>query len=833
MKLSPIVVLGADGYLGWPLSLRLALKFPERTIILVDSFLRRRLVEEVGGRSIFPILEMKKRLDKCRQLYGLSNLEFFEMDVNSEALSRLIQEKKPAVVYHLAQQCSASYSMASCGKSLFTLRNNEEGNLRLLWAVREYVPECHVIKLGSFGEYAKGGLDIAEGYFRPEYKGQVSSLPIPFPRQADDIYHVSKINDTNYISTACRAWGLRVTDIMQSTVFGTWTEDIGEHEELYTRVDYDEYFGTVANRFMAQALRGLPLMVYGSGHQRTGLMALSDSISSLANLAESQSAPGSHRVINHVTERSFSINELAESIREIARSEGFIIGIERGIHDPRGEQPTEKMPYEIECNYVSENVKQSDMVEVVRQSFRMLMPYRQRIDTGLFPPRTRWCSQVQESGREEISVVVPILTSRIKRNQEKEEYWEDFLDEHFPYKPINLNSGMLGSPSTDVRNAVNHFQSGDLLSEPLQQYQNGRDAYHRARTEAEVLWPTEQHNLQLVGGASQTSNLLALALTRGVSALGRPLRILTTVSEHVGGLGAFERLPEFQLCYLSERELRHLDDFKALVAGFKPDVGFFSQIAYDTGHRLPVAAWAEVLKSQPHEVWSIVDVSQALGVSPPVFENVDVVFGSGHKWLFGPRGTGLLWTNRAFRDHVGALNWSGEPLSPLAIDRGFSPSGGLDFSLYAGLEACFQLYGKVGAQRVHERSMALASFLRVRLTNLLKSHGIRFKLLEPHHGALGDTGMFTISFLNFDPYPLYDALNKNKIYCKCIKNRRKDGVERQLLRFGVPYYETERRLRKALTIIEDCLRQVCVISHSRRGHRLEDGVVPQATYENL
>ncbi len=806
---SPIIVLGADGYLGWPLSLRLARQNPDRQIMMVDNFLRRRLVREVGGNSILPIQEVQQRLQASRNLYNLSNMEFLHLDVNSSELNRLIEERQPAAIYHLGQQCSAPFSMRDCDSALLTLRNNEEGNMRLLWAVRDYAPECHIIKLGTFGEYAKAGIDIAEGYFTPEYKGKTATQPLPYPRQSDDIYHASKINDTNYIAIACKKWGLRVTDIMQSTVFGTWTDDIGDHAELYTRVDYDEYFGTVANRFIAQALMGVPLSVYGTGHQRTGLMALNDSVTSLASLWDTRPEGGCHRVINHVTEKSFSVNELAEAIAESASAEGFPIDIQRGSYDPRLEQDQSKLEYEIESAYVDEHLCQSDMREVVHKSFQMLKPWRERINPELFAPEIGWRGKARVRAPE-TPVVVPLKTQGNRhvsgRSVQSEAGWEQFRQAHFPYDNLNLNPGTLGSPSEPCLEAQRSFQSRELLAQPLQQYAKGRDIYLEARKQAEVLWPAPDHELQLAGSASQCSNLLALAFARLVGKLNRPLRVLTTINEHVGGIGAFERLPEFRVCYLSEKEVRDMDAYKALVSGFRPDIGFFSHIAYDSGQSLPVSQWMDLMRELRPSACNILDVSQSLGLTQPVFDNADVVFGSCHKWLFGPRGTGLLWTNARFRQLVGGLNWSGEPLAKGASDLGFCPSGGLDFSLYAGLLSCFRLHGDVGEQAVRQRSADLALYFRVRLTNLLKGHGIRFRLLEPVDGQLGANGMFTLSFLNYDPYPLYSALNARKVHCKCIKDRGRDGRERSLLRFGVPYYETEARLQWGLATIEDCLR---------------------------
>ena len=333
--MSSILLLGGDGYTGWPLCLKLARRYPEREIVVVDNFTRRRLVEEVGGNSLLPVRSMPERLEALRRIYDLNNVVFYEFDVNSPRLEEVLREHKPDIIYHLAQQASAGYSMKGVDEALFTIQNNELGNMRLLWSIRCTVPHAHLIKLGSFGEYAKTGLEIAEGYFFPEYKGQKATVKTPYPRKSDDIYHITKINDTNFIAMACEQWGMKITDIMQATIVGTQTEEIQDHPELFTRFDYDSTFGTVLNRFMAQVLCKYPLTIYGSGHQRTGLMHIEDSMTSLVNLAESVPDAGEHRVINHVTEQRYSINEIADMVKLVAERKGHSVDFLRGEFDPR------------------------------------------------------------------------------------------------------------------------------------------------------------------------------------------------------------------------------------------------------------------------------------------------------------------------------------------------------------------------------------------------------------------------------------------------------------------------------------------------------------------
>ena len=378
--------------MGWPLSVRLALRYPKEKFLIIDNFLRRKLVAEVGGESLVPILSLKDRIEAFSKIFGQNNLSFLEMDVLDDGLEHLIKERSPKTIYHLAQQPSAHYSMKGVRESVFTLQNNEIGNLKLLWSIKKNSPETHLIKLGSFGEYAECGLDIAEGYFLPEYKKKKALYPTPFPREADDVYHISKINDTNFIAMACRKWGLRVTDIMQSTIFGNRIQEFSDHKELYTRFDYDEYFGTVINRFLVQSIHSLAMSVYGSGHQRNGLMSIEDAAHSLMNLFESPSERGEHRVINHVVEKKYSINELADLVRKAYREvTGKEAHISQGKFDPRHEQLTQKKEYQIETAYLQSSAETQPVGKILRDTIKIVSENKDKIITSMINPSFSWC----------------------------------------------------------------------------------------------------------------------------------------------------------------------------------------------------------------------------------------------------------------------------------------------------------------------------------------------------------------------------------------------------------------------------------------------------------
>jgi len=386
-----IMIFGADGYLGWPLTMKLARTFPNEKIILVDNQTRRRLVKEVGGQSITPTLELQERIRALKSVFKLdTNIEWINLDVTSPEVDDVVREHKPRLVYNLAQIGSAPFSMQGPDEAAYLLNNNEVGNLRILFAVRHHCPDAHIIKSGSFGQYAKCGIDIAEGYFFPEYRGKTATIPAPYPRQSDDIYHITKINDSNFVSMAARKWGLRCTDVMQSTVFGVHTEETRTSDLLHTRYDHDEYFGTVLNRFVAQVVTGHPITIYGTGLQRTGLMALEDAIASLVSMASEPALPGQHRVINNVTEKSYCINEIAAELKKIARSKGLNAHISHGVHNPREENELEKLNYNIDTHYLSTKISPSNLENVITEAIATITKYRDQIDESLLVPKFNW-----------------------------------------------------------------------------------------------------------------------------------------------------------------------------------------------------------------------------------------------------------------------------------------------------------------------------------------------------------------------------------------------------------------------------------------------------------
>lgn len=308
-----VAILGIDGYIGWPLAMRLMGRGHE--VVGVDSMYTRKRVAEVNSDSVTPILPMEERARKAEE-GGLGKLKFYKGDVNEpDFLYNVVRETKPDAFVHLAEQRSAPYSMIGLKQARETLMQNIGGTLNLVYAMKDIVPKAHLLKLGTMGEYGTPNIDIPEGFFKIDYNGRQDVLP--FPKFAGSWYHWSKVHDTNNLMFANKVWKLKITDVMQGVVYGTETKEIKKHN-LYTRFDIDEVWGTALNRFCTQAVLGFPLSAYGKGNQRRGFLSLEDSISCLTLGIEKEPEEGEYRVYNQFDEH-YSINELTEIVSKRAK----------------------------------------------------------------------------------------------------------------------------------------------------------------------------------------------------------------------------------------------------------------------------------------------------------------------------------------------------------------------------------------------------------------------------------------------------------------------------------------------------------------------------------
>jgi UDP-sulfoquinovose synthase len=322
-----ILVLGGDGYLGWPTALHLSRKGND--VAVADNFARRGYDLEMGVDSLVPTASLHRRVECWEELSG-HRIEMFVGDLTEEAfVYDMLGRFRPDAIVHFAEQRSAPYSMVDRKHAVYTQVNNVVGTLNLLYAIADTDPSIHLVKLGTMGEYGTPNIDIEEGYIEITHRGRTDVLP--FPKQPGSFYHLSKVHDSHNIAFCCRAWGLRATDLNQGVVYGQSTPETTLHPDLATRFDYDAIFGTVLNRFVIQAAAGQPITVYGKGGQTRGFLDIRDTLACVELAIKTPAAPGEFRVFNQFTE-SFSVNELAEKVSAAAGGAEIL-----HLEDPRVE----------------------------------------------------------------------------------------------------------------------------------------------------------------------------------------------------------------------------------------------------------------------------------------------------------------------------------------------------------------------------------------------------------------------------------------------------------------------------------------------------------------
>jgi UDP-sulfoquinovose synthase len=379
-----VLILGGDGYLGWPTALRFSARGHE--VSVVDDFSRRRWHDEAGTASLTPIGGLDERIAAWKELSGDEIRSFTGSVQDGDFLEGVVAEVLPEVVVHYGQQASAPYSMASRQKAVETQYANVIGNLNLLFAIRDHVPDCHLVKLGTMGEYGQPEIDIEEGYIEIEHKGRKDTLP--FPKLPASLYHCSKVHDSTNIHFACRTWGLRATDLNQGVVYGIETEESARDERLITRFDYDEIFGTVLNRFCLQAVIGHPLTVYGAGTQTRGFLNIRDTLACVELAALNPADAGEFRVYNQFTEQ-FSVIELAGLVKQAGEHLGYSVEIQH-CENPRVEKEqhyynaihTKLLDLGLEPTLLGE--------ELVESMIHTIERHKGRVIEASIDPHTRW-----------------------------------------------------------------------------------------------------------------------------------------------------------------------------------------------------------------------------------------------------------------------------------------------------------------------------------------------------------------------------------------------------------------------------------------------------------
>jgi UDP-sulfoquinovose synthase len=304
-----ILILGGDGYLGWPTALHLSAAGHE--VAVADNFARRGYDYEMGVDSLTPIETLQTRVSTWRQLTGKAIAVHVGDLCDADFTYRMVSEFAPEAIVHYAEQRAAPYSMVDRKHAVYTQTNNVVGNLNVLYAIAEIDPDIHLVKLGTMGEYGTPNIDIEEGWLEIQHKGRTDR--VLYPKRPGSFYHLSKVHDSHNIEFACRVWGIRATDLNQGVVYGQQTDETAIDDRLATRYDYDAVFGTVLNRFVVQAVVGLPLTVYGNGSQTRGLIDIRDTVRCIQLACENPADRGEFRVFNQMTQ-TMSVRQIADTI---------------------------------------------------------------------------------------------------------------------------------------------------------------------------------------------------------------------------------------------------------------------------------------------------------------------------------------------------------------------------------------------------------------------------------------------------------------------------------------------------------------------------------------
>ncbi|MEH2350723.1 MAG: NAD-dependent epimerase/dehydratase family protein [Nostoc sp.] len=379
-----VLVIGGDGYCGWATALYLSNRGYE--VGILDSLVRRHWDNELGVETLTPIAPIQQRLQRWQDLTGKS-IDLFIGDItNYEFLSKTLHEFQPNALVHFGEQRSAPFSMIDREHAVLTQVNNVVGTLNLLYAMREDFPDCHLVKLGTMGEYGTPNIDIEEGYITIEHNGRKDTLP--YPKQPGSMYHLSKVHDSHNIHFACRIWGLRATDLNQGVVYGVLTEETGMDELLINRLDYDGVFGTALNRFCIQAAIAHPLTVYGKGGQTRGFLDIRDTVRCVELAIANPAQAGEFRVFNQFTEQ-FSVGELALMVKNAGNAMGLKVEINH-LDNPRVEKE--------EHYFNAKNTKLLDLGlqphllsdSLLDSLLNFAIKYQKRVDNKQILPKVSW-----------------------------------------------------------------------------------------------------------------------------------------------------------------------------------------------------------------------------------------------------------------------------------------------------------------------------------------------------------------------------------------------------------------------------------------------------------
>jgi UDP-sulfoquinovose synthase len=382
-----VMILGGDGYLGWPTAMAFLAKGHE--VCVIDNYLRRTLARQTASQPLLDNPDLDQRTAIFHAHTGKQAQVVIGDCMDIQVLERAFQDFAPQAVIHYAEQPSAPYSMKGFEEARLTLDNNLGTTFNLIWTVIRHAPQCHIVKLGTMGEYGTPDIDIEEGWLEVEHKGRKQKFL--YPRQAGSLYHTTKVLDTDLLWFYVRTHDLAVTDLMQGPVYGIGTDEADLDERLLPHFHYDDIFGTVLNRFLVQAVAGIPLTVYGKGGQTRGYLNLRDTLQCVELAVRHPAAAGELRILNQFTEQ-FTVNQLAGMVQRAGVKMGLGVAIE-AIPNPRKEM--EDHYYRARHSGLLELGLKPHLLtdEVLAAMLERILRHRDRIDRSKVLPRVRWSRQ--------------------------------------------------------------------------------------------------------------------------------------------------------------------------------------------------------------------------------------------------------------------------------------------------------------------------------------------------------------------------------------------------------------------------------------------------------
>jgi len=313
-----IIIIGGDGFCGWPLALRLSNK--NNNVLIIDNLSRRKIDLDLGTSSLTEISSIHERLSIWKEVTG-KTIKFLNINIATEyeKLKNTIQDFNTDVIVHLAEQRAAPYSMKSRDTSRYTVDNNLSGTHNILSAIVDVNTNIHLVHIGTMGVYGYGAVKnsiIPEGYVdvkMDDGTGNFKDIKILHPFFPGSIYHMTKTQDALFFQFYKKNWNIRITDLHQGIIWGLYTEETKLHDKLINRFDYDGDYGTVLNRFIMQAANDIPLTVYGTGEQTRAFIHIENSMDCI-EIAINNKAEDRVEIYNQMTE-THTLNNLVELIK--------------------------------------------------------------------------------------------------------------------------------------------------------------------------------------------------------------------------------------------------------------------------------------------------------------------------------------------------------------------------------------------------------------------------------------------------------------------------------------------------------------------------------------